>query len=288
MTIRVVTDSSCDLPVDLAAEHDIDIVPLTIRFGDEELVDRRDLTPSDFWARCAASPVLPETAAPSPGAFEQVFRAAAERGAESVVCINLSAKLSATIQAAEAAARSVAPDIPVRVLDSRALTMGLGTIVLETARAATAGASLDELVALAEDLAERTRTYGTLDTLDNLKKGGRIGGAQAFLGSLLSIKPTIDVRGGAVETGPRLRTRSRALGWLVERVTAQPTEHLAVMHGNAPDVEQLLTLLAAHMARDEIVVADLGPVIGAHGGPGTIGVAFQVAAAHPSSGRQET
>lgn len=277
MTVRIVTDSSCDLPADLAAAHKVGVVPLKIRFGDEELVDGRDLSPSEFWARCATSSVLPQTAAPSPGAFEEAFRAAGDDGAEGVVCVNLSGKLSATIQAAEAAARSGAAGLPVRVVDSRTLTMGLGSIVLQTARVAEAGAGMDDVVGLAEDLAGRTRVYGTLDTLDNLKKGGRIGGAQAFLGSLLSVKPTIEVRDGAVESGPRLRTRSRALAWVVEQVAAQPVENLAVMHGMAPDVEQLLDLLAGHVERDRIVVADLGPVIGSHGGPGTIGVAFQVA-----------
>jgi DegV family protein with EDD domain len=277
MTVRVVTDSSCDLPADLAAGASVDIVPLSIRFGEEELVDRRDLSPTEFWAKCATSPVLPETAAPSPGAFEQSFRRAAEEGADGVACINLSSKLSATIQAAEAAAKAVADTVPVRVVDSRSITMGLGTIVMEAARAAAAGATLDETVAVAEELAGRTRIYGTLDTLDNLKKGGRIGGAQALLGSLLSVKPTIDVSEGEVQPGPRLRTRSRALQWLVDQVGAQPAENVAVVHGNAPDLDRLLDLLAAHVDRDQIVVADLGPVIGAHAGPGTIGVAFQTA-----------
>src|SRR5438067_10734892 len=112
--VRVVTDSSCDLPAELAAEHGIDVVPLTIRFGDQELVDRRDLTPREFWSRCSTSPLLPETAAPSPGAFEAVFRKAAEDGAEGVACITISSKLSATGQAAQMAARAVADDLPVR------------------------------------------------------------------------------------------------------------------------------------------------------------------------------
>jgi DegV family protein with EDD domain len=276
MSVRVVTDSSCDLPADLAARHAIEIVPLSIRFGDEELVDRQDLTTQEFWAKCASSSVLPETAAPSPGAFEQAFRRAAGEGADGIVCINLSSKLSATIQAADAAAKAVAGDIAVQVLDSRSITMGLGNIVLGAARAAAGGAELAETVRVAEDLAGRTRIYGTLDTLDNLKKGGRIGGAQAFVGSLLSVKPTIDVKDGAVESGPRLRTRSRAFAWVVERVAAQPVENLAVMNGNASDIDRLLDLLSPHVPRDDIVVADLGPVIGAHAGPGTVGVAFQV------------
>jgi DegV family protein with EDD domain len=275
--VAVVTDSSCDLPADLVTRHGIEVVPLTIRFGGEELVDRQDLTPKEFWARCASSATLPETAAPSPGAFEQAFRRAAERGPEGVVCVNISAKLSATIQAAQAGAQAVAGEVPVRVVDSRSVTMGLGMIVLGTARAGTESSSVDEVAAVAEELAGRTRVYGTLDTLENLKKGGRIGGAQAFLGSLLSVKPSIDVRDGAVEPGPKLRTRAKGLGWLAERVAAdKPTGEVAIVHGDAPDVDQLAALLAEHVAPERLVIADLGPVVGTHAGPRTIGVAYQV------------
>ena len=276
--IRIVTDSSCDLPASVADEHGIAIVPLTIRFGDEELVDRRDLTPSQFWDRCAASAVLPETAAPSPGQFEEAFRAAAAGGAEGVCCVNISSRLSATIQSAQAAAQAVADTIPVRVVDSRSVTLGLGMIVLEACRKAEAGATLDEVAAAAEDAATRARVLGTLDTLENLKKGGRIGGAQALLGSLLSIKPAIEVRDGAVEPGPKQRTRSKALRFLVDSVAEEPSiEHLAVMHGAAPDLDQLLDLLSSHVPREKIIVGDIGPVVGAHTGPRTIGVAYLVA-----------
>ena len=277
MPVAVVTDSSCDLPAELVAQHGIEVVPLTIRFGTEELVDRQDLTPAEFWARCASAPTLPETAAPSPGAFEQAFRRAAERGPDGVMCVNISAKLSATIQAAQAAARTVEDEVPVRVVDSRSVTMGLGMIVLGAARAAADRVSVDEVAAAAEELAGRTRVYGTLDTLENLKKGGRIGGAQAFLGSLLSVKPSIDVRDGAVEPGPKLRTRAKGLAWLAERVAAdKPAGEVAIVHGDAPDVDQLTGLLADHVPPERILVADLGPVVGTHAGPRTIGVAYQV------------
>ena len=277
MPVAIVTDSSCDLPDDLVAEHGNEVVPLAIRFGDEELIDRRDLTPAQFWARCAASSVLPETAAPSPGAFEAAFRRAAERGTDGVVCVSLSSKLSATIDAARAAAGALAGEIAVRVVDSRSVTMGLGMIVLGAARAAEAGAAVDDVAAVAEDLAGCTRVYGTLDTLENLKKGGRIGAAQALVGSLLSVKPVIEVRDGAVEPGPRQRTRSRALAWLADRVAADaPTGDVAVVHGEAPDVDTLTDLVARHVPRERLVVADLGAVIGTHAGPRTIGVAYQV------------
>jgi DegV family protein with EDD domain len=275
--VRVVTDSSCDLPADVVREHHITVVPLSIRFGEEEFVDGRDLTPSAFWAKSAASAMLPSTAAPSPGAFEQAFRDAAAAGAGGVVCINLSSKLSATIQAAETAAKALAGEVPVRAVDSKSVSLGLGTICIAAAKAGAAGASVDEIVALAEDMAARTRIHATLDTLENLKKGGRIGAAKALLGTMLSVKPVIEVIDGAVEAGPKVRTRSKALQYLVDRVTAEPSvENLAVLHGDAPDVEAFLELLAPHFPRERIVVGQLGAVVGSHTGPRTIGVAFQV------------
>jgi DegV family protein with EDD domain len=275
--IRIVTDSSCDIPPALEAQHEITIVPLTIRFGDEEFVDRRDLTPKEFWARCASSAVLPETAAPSPGAFEEAYRKAKADGCDGVVCVTLSAGLSATFQAAELAAKSVGDEIPVRVIDSRTLTMGLGNLCLSAARVAEEGKDIDEVAAAVESRIPTTRTYAALDTLENLKKGGRIGGAQAMLGSMLSIKPIIDVTGGKVEQESKQRTRSKSLRYLADKVREQPgVENLAVMHGDAPDVEEMLDLLGAVYPRDKIVVGDLGAVIGAHGGPRTMGITFQL------------
>lgn len=279
MTVKVVTDSSCDLPDELVAQLGIEVVPLTIRFGNEELVDRVDLSSSEFWSRCSSSPELPSTAAPAPGAFEEVFRRAAAAGAEGVVCVNLSSKLSATGESAQAAARAVADVVPVTVVDSLSVTLGLGMIAVESARRAAAGAGQDEIVALAQGMAGRTKVFGSLDTLEYLKKGGRIGAAQALLGSILSIKPCIEVVDGKVEPGPKQRTRSRALQWLADQVGAhQGLQNLAVLHGDAPDVDTLLGLLGQHFPVGEIVVGQLGAVVGAHTGPRTIGVAFQTAA----------
>jgi len=279
MTVKIVTDSSCDLPDEMVSELGIDVVPLTIRFGTEELVDRRDLTPAQFWARCATSAELPSTAAPAPGAFEELFRAAAAGGAEGVVCVSISSKLSATGESAQAAARAVADLIPVTVVDSLSVTLGLGMIAVESARRAAAGATLTEIVALAEDMARRTKIFASLDTLEYLKRGGRIGAAQALLGSILSIKPVIEVVDGKVEPGPKQRTRSRSLQWLADQVGAlEGVESLAVLHGDAPDVDTLLGLLDPHFPRERIVVGQLGAVVGAHTGPRTIGVAFQTAA----------
>lgn len=274
-TVKVVTDSACDLPQDLVEELGIEIVPLHIRFGSEELVDRVDLTPEQFWARCNASPVLPETAAPSPGAFQEAFRAAAAAGCAGVVCVNLSGSLSATYQAATTAAEAVAGDIPVRVIDSRTLTMGQGMMVVMAARAAAAGKGLEDVAGVVEDLIPRTHCFGTLDTLDYLKKGGRIGSAAALLGSVLSIKPVVEVANGVVEPESRQRTRSRALAYLVDKVRqAGDIENLGVMNGSAPDIEHFLDLLGAVYPRDKIIVGSIGAVIGTHVGPGTVGITY--------------
>ncbi|HMC51415.1 MAG TPA: DegV family protein [Acidimicrobiales bacterium] len=275
--IRVVTDSACDLPPELAEEHEIDVVPLTIRFGDQELLDRRDLTPEQFWARCAASPRLPETAAPAPGAFQQAYVRAAEQGAAGVVCVAISSALSATYQSAVTASQAVAGRIPVRVVDSRSVSIGQGLMALTAARMAREGKALDDVAGVAEDLVARTRVFAALDTLENLKRGGRIGGAEAFLGSLLSIKPIIEVRDGVVESESRQRTRGRSLQYLVEKVRQLgDIDNLAVMHANASDVGQLLDLLASVYSRAQILVGQVGPVIGTHAGPGAIGVALHV------------
>lgn len=275
--VHIVSDTASDLPPELAEEHGIELVPLTVRFGAEELVDRRDLAPADFWARLATSPVLPETAAPSPGAFEEAYRRAAGGGATGVVCVTISSSLSATYEAARLAAEAVSPDVAVRVVDSRAVSLAEGTIAIVAARLAAEGKGLDEVVAGAEAMVPRTRTFAALDTLDNLRKGGRIGAAQALLGSMLSIKPVIEVAGGKVEPESKQRTRGKSLRYLADKVRqASPVENLSVVHGRAPDVDELVSLLAEFHPRDQITVAEIGAVIGTHGGPRVIGVTYTV------------
>jgi len=275
--IRVVTDSACDLPQALADQHGIEIVPLTIRFGDTELVDRRDLSPKEFWARSAESPVLPETAAPSAGAFEETFKRVAGDGADGIVCVTLSSALSATHQAAALAAKSLGDDIPIRVVDSKAVTMAQGLMALAAAKLGEQGSSIDECAQAVEDLVARSRIFATLDTLENLKKGGRIGAAQALFGSLLSIKPVIELRDGVVEAESKQRTRSKSLRYLVEKVKEHgKVENLVVMHGEAPDLEEFLDLVSAVYPRDDLIVGDIGAVIGTHGGPRVMGVVFHV------------
>jgi DegV family protein with EDD domain len=282
--VRIVTDSACDLPAEVADEMGIEIVPLSIRFGDEELIDREELSVAEFWNRCVNMSTLPETAAPAPGQFETVFRRLAADGATGIVVVSLSGALSATIQSAELAAKSLASedpedgtavDIDIRIIDSRTVSMGIGTIAIACAKAAADGGSLDDVAALAEDLAGRTRVFAALDTLDNLKKGGRIGGAKAFLATALSIKPIIDVTGGVVAEAGKQRTRTKALAHLVERFKGYEgrVENLAVLHADCSDVDVFVDMLRPHYDGD-ILVGEIGPVIGTHGGRGTIGIAF--------------
>jgi DegV family protein with EDD domain len=231
-------------------------------------------------ARCAraASAALPETAAPAPGRFEAAYRALAADGATGICVVALSSDLSATMQSAVLAARAVEGEIPIEVVDSRSVTMGQGLIAVAAARAAREGAPLADVAARARSLVDRTQVWGALDTLENLRKGGRIGGAKAMLASVLSIKPIIEVRSGKVEEGGKQRTRSKALAFLVEKVRAAgPLESLAVMHADTEDVGELVARLQP-LAPGEIIVGDIGPVVGTHAGRGTIGVVFQVLA----------
>jgi len=275
MGVRVVTDSACDLPDDLIERNGIGVVPLTIRFGTEELIDRKELSTDEFWRRLADSDVLPETSAPSAGAFEGAFRRMVEDGATGIICINLSSKLSATMQSAQVAAQAVQADCPVVVIDSLMVSMGLGSLCLTAAQRAADGDSLESIVANVTDRRNRSKLYGALDTLEFLKKGGRVGNARALLGTMLAIKPVLEVRDGVVEEAGKVRTRSKALRLLVDRVKEGPFENLSVLHGNAPDVDELLDLLEPLAARDQIVVGQIGPVIGTHAGPRVIGVTFQ-------------
>jgi DegV family protein with EDD domain len=272
--VRVVTDSACDLPDELVAEHGIEIVPLTIRFGDDELVDRVELSTDEFWSRLASSSVLPETSAPSAGAFETAFRRLADDGAGGIICINLSSRLSATMQAAQVAAKALEGECPVEVIDSQSVSMGLGNLCLTAARDASGGSDLDTVVADVIDRRARTKLFGALDTLEFLKKGGRVGGARAMLGSMLSIKPVIEMRDGVVEEAGKVRTRSKSLRLLAEKAKEGPVENVAVLHGSAPDLDELLELLEPVVHRDEIIVGHVGPVIGTHAGPRVIGVSW--------------
>jgi DegV family protein with EDD domain len=273
--VRVVTDSSCDLPEARAEELGIEIVPLTIRFGTKEYVDRVELSNEEFWRKVATSDVLPETAAPSAGAFEETFRKLAESGADGIICINLSSRLSATMQSAQLAAKALKGTCPVEVVDSLSVSMGLGLQCINAAQLARAGQDLDAIARSAESQVLRTRLFGALDTLEHLRRGGRIGAAQALLGGVLAIKPVIEVRDGAVAEAGKVRTRSKSLRLLADKVVqATNPQQVFVFDAQAPDIGELIDMLSAAVPRNEIEFGTIGPVIGTHAGPRTIGVGW--------------
>jgi len=275
--VRLVTDSSCDLPQDVVDAHGITVVPLTIRFGEDELTDRVDLDSAAFYKRMGEHEGLPETAAPSPGAFEEAFRAAGADG-DAVICLNISSALSATMASAQNAARAVEGDLDVRVLDSKSITAGLGTQLILACEAAASGASADEVVAVIEAAIPRTHILGGLDTLENLRKGGRIGGARAMLGTMLSVKPVVDISTGVVEEAGKVRTRKKQMVFLIEQLKAAgAVERLVVCDGEAPDAEEFADLVADVVPRESFTRSTIGPVIGTHGGPRMIGLTWLAA-----------
>ncbi|MCB1018032.1 MAG: DegV family protein [Acidimicrobiales bacterium] len=273
MSIRIVTDSACDLPDELVERHGIEVVPLNIRFGDEEYVDRFELDVASFYDKLAHHESLPETSAPAPGRFAEAFQRQADAGADTVICVNISSALSATMESAQQAAKSV--DVDVRVVDSLSVSGAIGLACVEAAEAAEEGRSADDIVAMLEERAPRTHIYGALNTLENLKKGGRIGGAQALLGNMLAIKPILAIDNGKVEEASKQRTRKKALAWLRDRALADDVEDLMVLNGMAPDFDEFLDTLAPKYGRDDLYLATIGPVIGTHAGPGVIGIGFR-------------
>lgn len=272
--VRIITDSASDLPRSEAERLDIEVVSLTIRFGADEFLDR-DLTPEEFWSKCAASPTLPETSAPSPGAFQAAYERAISDGCDGIVVISLTSILSATYSSATLAAEAVKDRIPVTVIDTLAVTMSEGLLAIELAEMAQAGSGFDEIVARGRALVPQLGVIATIDTLEHLIKGGRLGGAKAFLGQILSIKPIVALRDGVVAEAGKARTRSKALATLAQVAReAGPLRRLSLIHSQCPDTQVLLDLVKEIPTKFPVVLADISSTVGTHGGPGIIGLAW--------------
>lgn len=276
MAVRIVTDSTADVPPELVERHGITVVPLLVHFGEQSFRDGVDLTFDAFYHRLRSGNVYPTTSQPPVETFKDTFERLAADGS-AVVAIHLASTFSGTFQSSTLAAQML-PASRVTVLDSGSVSMGLGWLVLAAARAAEAGASVAEIVALVERLRPRVRTFAVFETLEYLQRGGRIGRARAFLGSLLGVKPLLEVRDGEVLPRERVRTWKRAVERLVELVLALgPITHLAFLHAAAPEaVAGLRERLAPHLAGVETVTCAIGPVLGAHIGPGAVGIAALV------------
>jgi len=273
-TIAIVCDSGCDVPASLCDELGIVIVPLTIRFGNDEFSDRVSITKDEFWQRCASSPTLPETAAPSPGSYVAAFTEAISRGATGIVVLCISGDLSASYQSATVAA-SMIDTVPITVIDTRAVSMGQGLLAVQAAEEARDGASLDAIVAHVRASIPKVGILAVLDTLDHLIKGGRIGGARALIGQVLAIKPVLRLNDGRVDEAGRERTTTKALRRLANEAGSHgQLSRLALFHADSPHVETLITMVSDIPITHSLIVADIGPTIGTHGGPGVIGLAW--------------
>ena len=279
MTVAVVTDSAADLPPALAASHGIEVVPLTVSFGKESYVSGADLDADAFWKKLRSSSEAPTTAAPSTGDFETAYRRLIADGATAIVSVHLSSKLSATYQAATVAAQEIS-DVPIEVYDSLSVSAAEGFLALQAAERAAAGDPAPEIVRRLGELQARIHLYGVIDTLEYLRLGGRIGGAQALLGTMLKMKPVISLRDGIVEPVGRVRTRAKALEHLAGLVRQHQgrIERLVVINGDAPDVGVLLEHLAGVVDVPPSDVWTLGPIVGAHAGPGVVGTVFTTSA----------
>lgn len=280
MTVRIVTDSTSDIPNDIAQSLGVTVIAQNVHFGEETYKDNVTITPDDFFSMLASSPELPKTSQASPGDFKELYDELGD-DADGIVSIHISAKLSGTVNSALQGAALTSTERPVEVIDSLQASMGLGLNVIAAGKAARRGASLDEIVSAMRDSVERTRCLCLFETLEYLQKGGRIGKAQALLGSLLNIKPMIAIRDGEVRPLSKARTFSKALERMKQEARAfAPFESLAVMYSTTPDLaRQVADDLGDALADGgETYVTQFGPALGVHAGPGAIGIALIQAA----------
>jgi DegV family protein with EDD domain len=274
MSVKIVTDSTCDLPDSIIAEHDISLVPLYINIGDESFVDGVDISREEFYRDLPSYDTPPMTASPAPETLRNIYQRLADGGATAILSIHISVSLSGTLNAARLAAREVT-SIPVKVLDSDQLSMGTGFLVEAAAKAAEAGRSVGEIVDMVKEKTQRTHVFAALDTLEFLQRSGRMSWAVSRLGNLLKIKPLLKMNRGNPEV-EKVRTHRRAMDRLVELVSdLGPLEELALVHTNAPEKLEELRERIKHLlpSDEEPIRTQATPVIGAHIGPGVVGVA---------------
>jgi DegV family protein with EDD domain len=278
--IAIVSCTSADLTPEQAAAIGVRLVPLKVSFGDESFDTVTELSNERFYQMLTAPGApFPRTAAPNPGQFQAAYQEAFDAGADGVVCITLSADLSATCSAATQAAGEFESGL-VDVIDSRVVAQAQGLVVQRAADLAATGAGQSEIADLVQDLSARTRLLFTPATLEYLQKGGRIGRASALLGTVLSIKPILAVEEGVVTSVDKQRTSARARARLLELVGEHRVEEVAVLHTGAPDVEAFRADVAraTDTSLDQVGLGLTGPVAGAHVGPGMVGVSMIVTA----------
>lgn len=283
--IAIVTDSDASLPAEIAARYGIRQVPINVHFGDETLRTELDITDAQLFERVDREGVLPTTSAPAPGQFAAAYQAALDEGSDAIVCLCVSAEMSATYSAAVNACQLV-PEGVVTVVDTGSISMGQGFMAIEAAKAAQEGAGIDEIVARARSVHERASLYASLDTLKYLAMSGRVGSVAAGMASLLHIKPILTLQAGKLDMLEKVRTRKKAWARVIDlsaqSLNGQQVEQLAIVHVDAAeDAQRFRELLCSTVAcPSEVIVADFTAGLSVHTGPGMMGV---VAVAAPAA-----
>jgi DegV family protein with EDD domain len=273
----IVTDSASDIPPEVAARHGIAVVPLITNFGNDSYLVGRDLSAGEFWARLTSPGApFPTTAAAAPGAFQESYEAPFQDGADGVVAIHVASTLSGTMKAAQVA-RDALAHREIHLIDSWSASGGTGLLALLAADLRDQGLSARDIAATVSARIGDLRLYVVVETLEYLRRGGRISGPQAAIGTLLSVKPIITIGDGKVEALERVRTRGKARERLLELLTTGPAERVMVLHGLAPDVDDfkadLLDRLPGGVPEDRVVTSLIGASVGTHLGPGCVGAA---------------
>jgi DegV family protein with EDD domain len=279
MKVKIVTDSTSDLPPDLAQELGITVVPAYVRFGDDIYRDRVDISEDEFYQRLSRDPVHPSTEPPTPQDFADAYRKLAME-ADGIISIHISSRISATCNSARRGKEFVQEEIPIEVIDSQSVTMGLGLLSISATHAARSARSMQQVVQELKQNIPRIYLLGLLDTLKYLARGGRIGKAKALLGSMLNVKPLLTMRAGDVEPAGQVRTRESGIEALFDFTKETPDiQDLAVVYSTTPDEAQILAeRIGSIVSKEHIRSARLGPVLGVHAGPGILFVALQAKA----------
>lgn len=276
MTVRIVTDSSCDLPTELVQELGITVVPLYVRFGEEVYREQVDISLDEFYKRLEQGPIHPVTIQPSPQDFVTAYQKVAPE-ADGIVSIHISSKLSGTFNSALQGKKLLEKDFPIEVVDSQIITVGLALICIAAAKMAKAGESLASVVEEVKQMIPNIRLLALLDTLKYLQKGGRIGKAKALLGSILNVKPMITLKEGEVVPAGQTRSRSKGIERLFSFVeSVSNIEDLVIAYNTTPDEAQALAeRLGSILTKEAVKVIRLGTTLGVHMGPGGLAIGIR-------------
>lgn len=272
MTIKIVTDSTCDLPQTVADKHGITVIPLYINVGDQSYIDGVELTREEFYEKLPTYPMPPTTSVPGTEVFRNTYRKLIAEGADQILSVHITSSLSATADVARSAVEALT-DVPVTVFDAGQITLGTGLLAISAAKAAASGKTAEEIVSMLKEQTSRTHSFAALDTLEYLRRSGRASRFQSTVGALLSVKPLLSMHDGKMNV-EKVRTDNRAIEWLMDHLTdLHPFEEIALVHTHAPSkVEAFRQRASPFLPSDkEPIIAEVTPIIGTHVGPGAVG-----------------